>query len=196
MLILLRHGQSVANAEGRLVGRIDARLSDIGRAEAAAVGASLVQQEISAVICSPLRRARDTALIARPDVEPTVDERWIELDYGQLDGAKLDTVEPAVWSKWINDTTFCPQGGESIADLGERVRSACEELFATDGAGARGADGHVLVVSHVSPIKAAVAWALGAQDDLCWRLHLSTGSITRIGWGANGPVMHSFNEVF
>jgi hypothetical protein len=52
-----------------------------------------------------------------------------------------------------------------------------------------------VVVSHVSPIKAAVAWALLGAHDLAFRLHLSTGSITRIGWGPQGPVLQTFNEV-
>ena len=47
----------------------------------------------------------------------------------------------------------------------------------------------------MTPIKTAVAWALGAGD-LSFRLHLRTGSVTRIGWGAEGPVLHAFNEVW
>jgi broad specificity phosphatase PhoE len=76
--------------------------------------------------------------------------------------------------------------------VGARVRRACEELFA-DGAEARSEKGHVLVVSHVSPIKAAVAWALGTDDGLAWRLHLGTGSLTRIGWGGSGPLLEQYN---
>ncbi len=52
----------------------------------------------------------------------------------------------------------------------------------------------MVVVSHVSPIKAAVAWALGAGDQVVWRLYLATASITRIGWGRDGPVLHRYNE--
>jgi hypothetical protein len=40
-----------------------------------------------------------------------------------------------------------------------------------------------------------VAWALGMGAGLSWRLHLLTASVTRIGWGADGPVLHGFNEV-
>ena len=56
------------------------------------------------------------------------------------------------------------------------------------------ANGDVVVVSHVSPIKAAVAWALGTVD-LYWRLHLRTASVTRIGWNRDAPILHGFNEV-
>ena len=52
----------------------------------------------------------------------------------------------------------------------------------------------MVVVSHVSPIKAATCWALGLADQGAWRLYLATASMTRIGWGADGPVLNRFNE--
>ena len=54
--------------------------------------------------------------------------------------------------------------------------------------------GAVVVVSHVSPIKAATCWALGLADEGAWRLYLATASVTRITWGANGPVLARFNQ--
>ena len=66
--------------------------------------------------------------------------------------------EPTLWSRWRADPTFAPPGGESLAAVGERVRDACADLAdAADG-------GDVVVISHVSPIKAAIAWALGVDD--------------------------------
>jgi broad specificity phosphatase PhoE len=53
----------------------------------------------------------------------------------------------------------------------------------------------VVVVSHVSPIKAGVAWAIGAGDDVAWRLHCDVASITRIAVGRALPVLRSYNEV-
>ena len=52
----------------------------------------------------------------------------------------------------------------------------------------------VVVVSHVSPIKAAVAWALGASVDIAWRSHLDQASICRIDVRSQGPVLITFNE--
>jgi broad specificity phosphatase PhoE len=146
------------------------------------------------VISSPLVRARSTAeaLGLVPAVE--VDQRWTEVDYGDLEGEKLTDVPAGVWRTWRTDPCFRPPGGETLAELGSRVRGACEELFAADGQGAKGR-GDVVVVSHVSPIKAAVAWALGAEDALAWRLWLATASVTVVGWGAGTPVLHSYNVV-
>ena len=96
------------------------------------------------------------------------------------------TFLPRSGRRWQRDRDFRPDGGESLAEVDVRIAGACEELFATDGCGARRADGDVVVVSHVTPIKAAVAWALGTPD-LYWRLHLRTASVTRIGWNRDAP---------
>jgi broad specificity phosphatase PhoE len=99
-----------------------------------------------------------------------------------------------VWQRWRKDPDFRPPGGETLAELGARIRGACEELFALGGTGAR-ADRDVVVVSHVSPIKAAVGWALGAGDSVAWRLWLATASVTVVGWGTESPVLHRYNIV-
>ena len=123
-----------------------------------------------------------------------MDEAFIEVDYGEFECQPLGGIPAEVWQRWQIDRDFRPEGGETLAEVDRRVALVCEDLFSTDGAGARRRDGDVVVVSHVSPIKAAVAWALGTVD-LYWRLHLRTGSVTRIGWNRNAPILHSFNEV-
>ncbi len=191
MLVLVRHGEAAGNAAGVLLGRSDSPLTDRGRAQVAAVAGAL--GEITTVITSPLVRARHTAAALAGDLRVSVDERWIEVDYGDQEGEALRSVPAAVWQRWRTDTGYRPQGGESLAEVGRRVRSACEELFARPGEGARSDAGDVVVVSHVSPIKAAVAWALGVDDAVVWRLYLSTASVTTIGWGADAPVLHRYN---
>jgi probable phosphoglycerate mutase len=193
VLILVRHGESVANAQGLLLGRTDAELTDAGRAQARAARA-LVQGPVVEVRSSPLRRALDTADLLALGPPVTVDERFIEVDYGEFECQPLGGIPAEVWQRWQLDRDFRPEGGETLAEVDRRVALACEALFATEGAGARRTDGDVVVVSHVSPIKAAVAWALGTVD-LYWRLHLRTASVTRIGWNRNAPILHSFNEV-
>jgi broad specificity phosphatase PhoE len=115
------------------------------------------------------------------------------VDYGDLEGEPLTAVPAETWRRWRSDPAFRPPGGETFAEVGARVRLACDELFSEPGSGARAPD-DVVVVSHVSPIKAAVAWALGAGDDLAWRLHLSTASLTGLAWGIDRPVLRYFNS--
>ena len=184
MLFLVRHGQTAANAAGLLLGRADPPLSDVGRAQAAAL-AALVPQG-ARIVTSPLLRARETAAAFGRPVD--VDERWTELDYGALDGVPVADVAPEVWARWRADTRYVPAGGESLADVGARVRAACMALVDEVRAG------DVVVVSHVSPIKAAIAWALGGGDELAWRLFVEVASIARVQVDGTGSSLRSFNE--
>jgi broad specificity phosphatase PhoE len=188
VLVLVRHGQTEANARGLLLGRSDPPLSTLGVRQADALAAALtpVLAPEARVVASPLRRARETAEAFGRPVD--VDERWIELDYGVFEGRPVSDVTREEWDTWRTDSSFTPTGGESLAALGIRVRSACRDLLA------EARTGNVVVVSHVSPIKAAVAWALGADDAVGWRMFVAVGSIARVEIGPWGPQLVSFNE--
>jgi broad specificity phosphatase PhoE len=136
-----------------------------------------------------LERALQTASAFNKGTDVEIDDRLIELDYGELDGRPLAEVPAEVWSRWRQDLRFSPPGGESLAALGQRVRAALDELTE------HGGDETVAVVTHVSPIKAAMAWALDVGDAVTWRLYVAPASITRIELTARGPVVRSFNEV-
>jgi broad specificity phosphatase PhoE len=187
VLVLVRHGQTRFNVEARLAGRLETPLTPFGRLQAEAVAAAVTAAgPIIKVVSSPLSRARQTAAAFGQQVD--LDDRWIELDYGEFDGYPATDVPATVWRTWRADADFAPPGGETLSALGARVGSACSDL--ADEA----ATGNVVVVSHVSPIKAAVIWALGVSQTTAWRMFLGTASITRIGVGPDGPSMRSFNE--
>lgn len=185
MLYVVRHGQTAANAAGQLLGRADVPLTDLGRKQAEALAAAL--GPVDRVISSPLQRARDTAAAFGRPVE--VDERWAELDYGVYDERPLADVPAEMWQKWRGDAEYAPPEGESLASVGRRVRGACGDLAPA------AVEADVVVVSHVSPIKAAVAWALDVGDQVTWRMFVAVASITRIAVTERGPVLRSFNEV-
>jgi broad specificity phosphatase PhoE len=190
VLILLRHGRTASNASRRLLGRMDVPLDDLGRRQAEALGKSPLLQQATRVVSSPLRRALDTAAaLGRP---VTVDERWTEIDYGRFDGLELDRATD-LFRQWGRDIAFVPEGGESLASVGGRVRAACEDLWP------EAAVDDVVVVSHVSPIKAAVAWALGVHDETTWRMFVDVASMSWIGAGRPGasgptPSLRLFND--
>ena len=189
-LTFVRHGQTAVNAEGRLQGRIDAPLTELGRRQAASAGAAL-PADVARVVVSPLLRARQTAeAFGLPASVPVdVDERWIELDYGEWDGLPLRSMAAEGWDAWRADPAFAPPGGESLVALAARVGSACRDLAA------EAAEHDVVVVSHVSPIKAAVAWALGVGPETSWRMFLDVAAICRIGVSARGASLLSYNSV-
>jgi broad specificity phosphatase PhoE len=188
MLILVRHGRTVANATGLLQGRVDNPLDAEGEAQAAAVARMLapVVAGGARVVSSPLVRAQQTA--AAFGLPVSVDAAWIELDYGQWDGRPVGDVSREEWAAWRADDRFVPPGGESLFALGTRVRAACDALREEVR------DRDVIVVCHVSPIKAAIAWALGVGDAISWRMRVDQASVHRIAIGPNGPSLVSFNE--
>jgi len=184
VLFIVRHGQTQANVDGLILGRADPALTELGRRQAAALARALPGPEV--VVSSPLRRAQETAAAFGVPVE--TDERWIELDYGAMDGAVATSIGDDVWTRWRADPGFAPPGGESLVALGARVRESCDEL-ATDAS-----ERDIVVVTHVSPIKAAVAWALGVGDEVAWKLFVEDAAVCRIRIGRFGPLLTAFNE--
>ncbi len=192
-IIIVRHGRTEFNATGRLQGRTDNPLDEVGLAQAEAVAAYLKPELLSDTlfVCSPLLRARQTAtaIVNRVGSSFDIDERWIELDYGSYEGLRQAEVPANVWREWRSDSDFAAPQGESLNQVQERVAQACDDL-------AQRLDGRTaVVVSHVSPIKSAVAWALGVDVSVGWKTQLVTASITRISVSANGAALTSFNEV-
>ncbi|GIU83712.1 MAG: phosphoglycerate mutase [Acidimicrobiales bacterium] len=187
MLVLVRHGRTSANAAGLLLGSRgdDPPLDEIGLEQARRLGRSLGSAGL--VVSSPLRRARETAAMIGAGF--VVDDRWREIDYGEMEGTPLRDVPAEVWRRWRVDPGWAPPGGESLRSVYERVSAACEELVER----CRSED--VVVVTHVSPLKAAVAWALGVGVEVSWRMWLPTGSVCRIATDGDAPRLLTFGEV-
>ena len=183
MLIMLRHGRTHANAQGLLQGRIDPPLDELGQQQAAAAADWL--GSVDRVIASPLQRAQETASAFGVDVE--TDERFIELNYGDWEGRPVRDVPAETWQAWRSDLDFRPPAGETLNELGIRVRAGLEELVA------QAERSNIVVVSHVSPIKASVAWALDVSDHATWRTRLGQASICQIGFNAGVPQLNEFN---
>ena len=186
MLILVRHGRTAYNADGRLQGRADIALDDVGKQQANAIAQFL--GSVDRVITSPLQRATETASYLKSAASPVVDDRWIELDYGDFDGLSLSEISRDIWRQWRTDPSFAPPGGENLESLRDRVFNACDELIDSI------ATENVAVVSHVSPVKAAVTWALGLDSETAWRTHLDVASVSRISQREGVPLLISFNE--
>ena len=185
MLILVRHGRTALNAAGKLQGRLDVPLDDVGREQATSVANHV--GPVDELISSPLLRAVQTAEAFGVPFEQ--DDRWVELSYGRFEGmSSTEAMSAEAWEQWRLDPNYVPDGGESLVDLDERVRSACEAIAE------RARDHDVAIVTHVSPIKSAVAWAIGAPIDIAWRSHLSQASVCRIEIRGRGPVLTAFNE--
>ncbi|MEC7828376.1 MAG: histidine phosphatase family protein [Actinomycetota bacterium] len=184
VLLIVRHGRTVANAEGLLQGRVDNPLDTEGERQAKQIGAAL--GPIDLVVSSPLQRALQTATPL--GLPCRIDERWIELDYGAWDEKPIGEITKEEWIRWRSDPTFAPPGGESLEELDRRVAQGCEALLL------EAEESNVAVFTHVSPIKSAVAWALGTKEQISWNLSVGQAQITRIAVRDGRPVLTSFNE--
>lgn len=152
-LILVRHGESAGNLEGRLQGSIDSPLTPLGRSQAARVGEWLKARGLrwNAAYCSPLVRARDTAgIIAEKSGfgEAIVDEDLREVGAGNLESLTRDEIfkkYPRFIQRSITDLgDFEEFGGEGYEAVQARLRRFLTRVEARHRAGAD----LVLVVAH------------------------------------------------
>jgi len=185
VLIIVRHGRTEANAAGRLLGHLDLPLDSLGERQAVALAQAV--GPVDRVVSSPLLRTRQTATAFGLDVE--VDERFIELDYGDFDGMPLTDVPSEMWRQWRLDSDFAPPGGESLSSLRLRVESGLADLAA------EAQSKNIVVSTHVSPIKVAITWALGVGDDVTWQMFVAPASIHRVAVLTTGTSLRTFNEI-
>ncbi|MDH2456011.1 bifunctional RNase H/acid phosphatase [Corynebacterium bovis] len=188
-LLLLRHGQTELSAEGRFSGLSDPALTATGRDQARRAAAYLASRGgIDAVVTSPLRRTRETAAacvasLGLDEAAVTTDRGVVELDFGEWEGRTFAEVHER-WADehtaWMTDPTVPAVGGESLSDVDDRVAAA------VDGIVERNPGRTVLVVSHVTPIKATVRRALGASADIYRTLHLDLASLSVVEFYPDG----------
>lgn len=127
-----------------------------------------------------------------PDLVATVKESFIEVDYGALEGKPVTALASELWER---DHDLALGDGESLASVDTRVQRELEAMLFDSTSLLHQSDGHLAIVSHVSPIKSAAVWALGAQPSTVWRLRLDNGSITTVGVRQTSPLLVHFNMV-
>jgi probable phosphoglycerate mutase len=192
--LLLRHGRTPLSVEKRFSGTGDPQLDETGRAQAAAAAARLAGSGATAVVCSPLSRARQTAaLVAEAlGLEPVVEEGLRETDFGDWEGYTFAEVRqkwPQELDDWLASTAVAPPHGESFDATTTRVRQARDRVLTRFG-GQR-----VVVVSHVTPIKTLLRLALDAPPSALYRMHLDLACLSEVRWYADGPaVVRSLND--
>lgn len=142
-LLLIRHAESVWNAERRWQGRADPPLSVTGRRDAKRASAAL-QGLVDAVYASPQLRARETAALLTGGIDIHVDDDLREIDIGEFTGLTTDEVneryadELAAYRSGEADSV---PGGETRGAMFQRVMAALDRIAASPHE-------RVLVVTH------------------------------------------------
>lgn len=193
--LLLRHGQTAMSAARLYSGRSNPELSELGEKQAAAAARRLAQAGgIDAIVSSPLTRTMQTAEAAAAalGMKVRVIDDLIETDFGLWDGKSFSEAheqDPELHTKWLTDSSVAPPGGESLQTVNRRVKKARESLQREYGAA------NVLVVSHVTPIKAIMRQALDAGPSFFQKAHLDLASLSIAEFYEDGPTcVRLFND--
>ena len=195
--VLARHGATAMSVEKRFsgLGGSDPALSRLGEEQAMALAAELVARGgIERIVSSPLQRTRQTAAIASASLNlpVEVDDGLAECNFGEWDGLTFTEVRerwPDVLEAWLESADVSSPGGESFNDVRARVLAARDRIL-KESAGQT-----VLVVAHVTPIKAMVTDALDAPLHSIYRMELAPCSLTTLSWFADGNAsMFGFAE--
>ena len=147
-LILIRHGATDWNAEGRYQGQVDIPLNALGREQSGQIARALNGMDLAAIYASDLARARETAetLAHAAGLEVRVDPRLREINHGRWEGMLFGEIRARypeeVKRRRENPLTFAPPGGETVQHVKERFLAAVADIVRRHPAG------NVAIVSH------------------------------------------------
>jgi len=194
-LILVRHGETVWNAERRVQGgKVDTELSDNGRRQITRLAEVLRDEPVDLIVSSPLSRAVITAeTIGRYHEAPITTHPGLkEVNVGEFDG--LSTVDmPQTFTElllewWKGECERLP-GGESFAELQKRTWDVvCP--YVNDRT-----PENVLVVSHYFTTLSIIFKALGFTMDMLVKFRMDPGCISMLEFGRFGPRLARFNDI-
>jgi broad specificity phosphatase PhoE len=158
LLLLVRHGETDWNRDGRWQGHSDTRLNEAGREQARRVARELAHVDV--VYSSDLARARETAEIIAGDLglEVNVDPRLRERSFGGWEGltaAEIETAFGEQHTRWLAGEGAGADDAEPFEDFGGRVRDFLQDLLADHP------DETILVVAHGGSIRVIHALASG-----------------------------------
>lgn len=182
-ILLVRHGETEWSAAGRHTSRTDLPLVEAGRERALALGQELAGRTFALVLCSPLRRARETCSLAGFGSAAVIDEDLREWDYGEYEG--LRTVEIRAqrpdWWLWRDGAP----GGEQPAEVAARADRVLERL--------RGAGADAIAFAHGHILRVLASRWVGEEAAFGGRLLLGAGGLSVLGYERETPAIVRWN---
>jgi len=197
-LLLVRHGETDWNRQGRFQGQIDIPLNSNGRAQAEAAGSYLAPVPIDRAYSSVMARPRQTAeaiLASHPGVPLTTTRGLVEIGHGLWEG-QLEEEIAAHWPQLLADWKRAPHTvampeGETIHAVWERALHSWDQI-----AGSLGAGETALVVAHDAVNKTILCALLGLTAANIWAIKQGNGGVTVIDYpqgGTGTPVISAMN---
>jgi len=180
LVIFMRHGQAENNVSRTLVGRhIESHLTEQGRQQVMDAARQLKTIPIDKVYASPVIRAIETAKIVCDalGLSHEVDERLYEIELGKLVGMNYEEVTTKYGDLFLrfyaeHDSVLDSFGVEPFASVKQRVKSLLDDALK------KHEDSNVLMVTHLDPIKAALATLLDLKPEALYRWHIRNASLT------------------
>jgi len=196
-LLLVRHGESIANTEGRMQGQFDSPLSDWGREQARALAARLVREgrPVAAVYASDLSRAAETAEILAAGLAAPLhlDARLREFDVGDLTGviwSEVESLYPEIWTRIHESDEYVRFPGE---EDNEAFRVRLAEVLAFIQA-RHGEDDTVAVVTHGGSLGMLLTHLLGMDTRRPFPFRFSNASLSIVETGGRRTRLTLLND--
>jgi probable phosphoglycerate mutase len=193
-LIVVRHGQTAWNAEGRFQGQLDSRLTSDGIGQAQGLARRLAQQRFSALYTSDLGRATATARIISAATGHTIvpDPRLRERHFGVFQGLTSEEIKAAYPDAYElhrkRDPDYVVPGGESLRQQVNRNISCLEELAV------KHADESIVVVTHGGVLSALFRYVLSIGLDGPRRFEFPNSSLNVFTYGDGSWMLQTWGD--
>ena len=192
--MIVRHGETEWNAQGRIQGHTDTGLSEKGAEQARSLGQRLAGLNIDVAYSSDLKRTSETAKLALGERDVALNETPMLREYhkGEFEGMTLSEIEsqfPGEYPRYLKkDLDYAPKGGETTRDVSARMVKIIDEIKSNH------LNEAVLVVSHGGALRAAMVSLLNMPIEGNWSFVFGNCGLTTVDTYEDNAVLRHFND--
>lgn len=191
-IVLLRHGDTEWSISGQHTGRTDLPLVESGRQRAKSLAPVLAKRDFGLVLCSPMKRARQTAELAGL-VPDDLDDNMLEWDYGAYEGMTTPQIREELgspnWLIWDNVIRPGDTPGETTDDVARRAQKVLDRCLPV-----LAEDRDCVLVAHGHYLRILTATWLGLESTDGKLFVLEAGALSSLGFEREQHVVTSWNQ--